>query len=166
MILYHGTTRILKVGDPVVADVAVSQYPEVVAELENKRALHLPSRSICVFAANTITAAHAYVKGQTDGLYGLLMGNDQLSIRIYEVEMEHSHAAPFCLVHEMRNRLKAGRGIDNLIAEYWKPQVEWNFLEYFGPSFVVRGEVLCPTYPDQLRFDTAYSADKERAKAI
>jgi hypothetical protein len=96
-----------------------------------------------------------------------MCGQGVNSCLIYEVEMEVFHRAPFGILHEISSRLKMGRSIDNLVAEYWDPKANWSFYEYFGPSFHVISQVQAADSLNELVVYTlSYGKDVELSKSF
>ncbi|MDA3307849.1 MULTISPECIES: hypothetical protein [Stenotrophomonas] len=156
--LFHATTSDLVAGNVITASSPTCYYLNVVAELERMRPPGLPSRSTCVFAADSAEAAARFLMSQP--------GVAQCDIKVYRVEMSVFHKAPLRLIHELHNRLRDEESITNLITEYWEPKAKWVFWEYFGPSFrVLETDIkwdLAKTYALGLKYDR----DVERSKTL
>jgi len=73
--------------------------------------------------------------------------------------MSHFHRAPFRIIHELQNRLDSSRAVERLVEEYWSPTKDWNFFEYFGPSFSVLEEMPPVSAKDLELFRYAYGID-------
>ncbi len=153
--LFHGTGTRLKDGELVVATYPCAYYPQAVAEIEKGRPTGRPSRSICLFAADTIVGATRFMDGQK-----------VFPSWIYEVEMDNYQCAPFRIAHEINLRLEAGKPVDKLVDEYWSPTLPWFFSEYFGPSFRVLREVQAAELVQLATFDLSYDRDIRLSKAI
>lgn len=155
MKLYHASVEPLKVGRVITANRPGSFYPEVVAELEKARPPTAPSRSICVFAADSPVKAARFMQGQTAG-----------SFHIYEVEMSDFWKGPICIVHEIDRRMKSDASYKGLVEEYWTSQPDWRFFEYFGPEFKILSAVPMPDEMEFFRFQLSYEADTRAVKSM
>ncbi|HBK43039.1 MULTISPECIES: hypothetical protein [unclassified Polynucleobacter] len=155
MRLFHGSRVALEFKEYRALNLT-SYYPDVVTALEKGRPIIKPSRSLCLFAADSAAWATRFMYGQ--GVNSSL---------IYEVEMEVFHRAPFGIVHEINSRLKVEGSIDNLVAEYWDPKANWSFYEYFGPSFRVISQVQAADSLNELTVCTlSYGRDTELSKSF
>lgn len=152
--LFHGSGSRLEEGKVITASYPCAYYPHVVTELEAGRPSGTPSRSICLFAADTAVGATRFMLGQKIDPFW-----------IYEVEMEGFQRAPFRITREIDLRLKAGRPVGNLVTEYWNPTANWFFNEYFGPSFEIIREVPAATIVELTVFDLRYGRDLNLATA-
>jgi hypothetical protein len=148
--LFHAALRELPAGQVVTAVAPVTYYPEVVSLLEGQRPAGLPSRSVCVFASDSPVAVTRFLLGQSVRLE---------DINLYEVTMDVYHEAPFRLIHELSKRIKTKSPVQKLIDEYWQPQKQWVFLEYFGPSFTVIGPAKPVSQIELLAFQIKYEVD-------
>lgn len=155
--LFHATSQSLSPGQIVAASAPGTYYPAVVGVLESKRPSHLPSRSVCVFASEKPAASSLFLAGQ---------GVAPSCIRLYRVEMSHFHRAPFRIVHELQKRLDSSRAVDRLVEEYWRPKENWNFFEYFGPSFIVLEEIPPVREMDLDLFRLAYGNDLQLSDTL
>lgn len=131
-ILFHATRSELEPGE-VVANAHTTFYPNVVALLESARPHNCPSRSKCLFAADTPEAAYTYLERQSR--------DDPSGIKIYRVQMDVYHRAPFRLIFELNERLQKAQPTEDLVEEYWSAHHPWVFWEYFGPSFIILDRV-------------------------
>ena len=156
--LFHATCSDLTIDDVITATSPTDYYPHVVAALEGMRPPGLPSRSTCVFAADSAEAAARFKLSQP--------GVAARDIRIYRVEMNVFHKAPLRLIHELHNRLKGGRDFSNLISEYWKPQKKWVFWEYFGPSFRVLETDIKYDSVKAYALGLSYESDLDQSKTL
>lgn len=155
MKLFHGTGTRLTDGVLITACNQCTYYPDAVKVLEKGRPTGRPSRSICLFATDTIAGATRFMFGQKVDPFW-----------IYEVEMVEFQRAPFRITDEIDQRLSAGTPVDKLVAEYWSPTDTWFFNEYFGPSFIVIREVPAAEIVELASFDLSYSRDLRMSKAI
>ena len=156
MILFHATRDTLQVGQVVTAQQETLFYPDAVAAFEHARPTDASSRSICLFAADTLIACCEFMRAQ-------LVGN----FRIYKVDMPKCSVGPFCIAHEVSARIKAGRPYEGLVDEYWAPGCEWNFLEYFGSQFSVLELIVdCPSLIESTSFRISYDADVAQVRRL
>jgi hypothetical protein len=151
--LYHATRRNLSSREIVSASEPTDYYPEVRDLLESRRLHNRPSRSICVFAAESAVAATEFMQAELRKL-----GKPENDFRLYRVEMNVYHRAPFRLIHELKKRLDTGGDVDSVLNEYWNPKHEWVFWEYFGPSLTVVEEVGPPDTIARVVFKLSYEA--------
>lgn len=154
MRLYHGSSSQLSLGQ-INASYPSKYYPNVVAELERSRPAQKPSRSICLFAADSIVGATSFMVSQKMDEYW-----------IYEVEMPEFHQAPFRLVHEIDTRIRAGAVFQKLVDEYWSPSIGWYFQEYFGPTIEVIRQVPAADLIELSVFNMNYFKDIEISKSL
>jgi len=73
--------------------------------------------------------------------------------------MDVYHKAPFRLIHELSKRLKDSLPTTNPVREYWNPTHNWEFWEYFGPSFNVLGRVDAVNSVEAYAFGLRYEND-------
>ena len=158
MLLYHATSTAFEFGTEVTARENVLWYPEVVEIIEKCRPIGKPSRSLCIFAVETVVAACAFYSAQP--------GYDPSAMRIFRVEMPTYHKAPFRLVHEISKRLASHHPTDALAAEYWAPTYEWFAWEFFGPTFNIIEEVAPATAKDIMLFKLSYDRDYRLAATL
>lgn|SRR5574337_556406 len=155
--LFHATLREFSAGEIVSATSQGGFYPEVIALLESRRPINLPSRSTCVFASDKAVASTRFLLGQ---------GAKLEDVKLYRVEMNLHHRAPFRVIHELDKRVKASGAVDALVSEYWNPQREWAFWEYFGPSLKVIEESPHVSQMDLYAFDIKYGHDVDLSGPI
>lgn len=155
MKLYHGTTQIFQTGQVIRATNQTAYYPEAVDVLENAKPSAAPSRRLCVFAADSPVAAASFMRSQ---------GVQDFSI--FEVEMPKFHRAPFCIIHELANRIKCGVPYYSLVQEYWTSKVQWKFYEYFGPEMIIMGKVDAPSTIEDAAFIMSYGGDKRMVSSL
>lgn len=151
MPLFHATYSSLSSGQEIVANSDCAYYPEVLTVLEPNRPPHSLSRLRCVFAADSVVAATTFLNSQNN--------SSASPIRVFEVAMPLHYKAPFRLIHEIGNRIKAGRPVESLVSEYWLPKHEWVFWEFFGPAFQVVREVPAATVVGMTVFKLSYNKD-------
>ena len=151
MKLYHGTMQTLDLDKEYPALKPTDYYVDVVRHIEAARPNAKPSRSLCRFAADSIVTASYYLTKQ--------IKDTNAQIRVYLVEMNSYHRAPFRLIHEIGKRLQKRQDVTKLIEEYWNPQNSWKFYEYFGPSFRVLSECATASEKDLQEFEFAYDHD-------
>jgi hypothetical protein len=152
MTLYHASRTQLSVGK-MSATHPCTTYPEAVTALEKSRPSDKPSRLICLFATDSVISATAFIASENvKGFW------------IYEVKMEGFHKAPFCITHEIEERIKSGKPFDKLVEEYWNPKEDWYFSEYFGPTFQIVQQVPPADNIELATFHLSY--DKDRLRAI
>lgn len=87
-------------------------------------------------------------------------------VRVYEVDMQSSHRAPFALIHQINKRLTGKKCCQTLVDEYWSPKREWVFWEVIGPSFVVLNEVLPACELHVELFTRRYSRDFDQVSLL
>lgn len=156
--LFHATRQKFSTGQVIPATTVTSYYPDVIALLEQHRPHNFPSRSICVFAAENSAASLKFLMSQN--------AHNAEEIRLYQVQMDIYHRAPFRVIHELHNRIKSSESTDKLVTEYWQPKHTWAFWEYFGPSFKVVEEIAHPNLVDICAFGLSYDKDVEFSKTL
>jgi hypothetical protein len=156
MKLYHGTTKHFEIGE-IVSGKENSAYIEASSLLELHRPSDRHSRNFSVFATIEPQWANLYIQAQP--------GNSEL-IQIYEVEMASPSSGPMSLVHKIHRGLEANMDCTSLVSEYWNPQHNWRFIEYFAPQFEILGEVECPDAITNNAAYISYDADRRKADQI
>jgi hypothetical protein len=156
--LFHATRRVFYAGEVVVADTQTHYYPEVLAMLEQHRPNCYPSRSICVFAADSAAASTKFLLSEP--------GVKADDIRVYRVHMNHYHRAPFRVIHELNKRIKSAGAVNQLIDEYWQPKQDWVFWEYFCGSFSVIEETKRATHAETYAFGIRYLRDVDLSATL
>lgn len=149
----HATLQEFPVGKIVEATTPSNYYPNVLTLLEQHRPHNFPSRSNCVFAADSPEASKRFLISQPNVR--------PEEIKIYQVQMDCYHKAPFRVIHELSNRIKSSGATDKLVNEYWQPKHDWVFWEYFGPSFTVLGELAQPNPVEVYAFGFSYEKDRK-----
>lgn len=152
MRLFHASVHSWRSREVITASCQTTYYPAVTAVLEAHRPAGLPSRSVCLFATETIVGATKFMESEKVWKPGSIG-----DFKVYEIEADGFHRAPFRLNHEIGKRLRDGQQVDALVAEYWNPTADWFFYEFFGPSFLVVQEVppaaTAAMYPFGLSYD-------------
>lgn len=157
-ILFHATRREFAPGDVIIANADSTYYPNVLSLLEASRPDGYPSRTRCVFAAESAAAAYRFLMSQPS--------EDTAEIRVYRVQMENFHKAPFRLIHELKKRLSASAPTDSAVAEYWSPSYDWVFWEYFGPSFEVIEKLDGVNSVEVFAFGIRYEKDSDFSESL
>lgn len=153
--LFHGTNFNLPLGETHRANRTVNHYSEVIQHYEAARPSNAPSRSICLFAADSPAAVATFMTGQK--IY---------PFHIFEVQATDFQRSPFRLTHEIYNRLNENKSFDKLISEYWQPVNTWFLYEYFGNEFLVVKKVPIPNEIELFSFQISYEKDIALAKSI
>jgi hypothetical protein len=156
MLLYHSTLNGYSPGDLIVASTPTPFYLEAVAELEGKRPPDRPSRSTCLFATDDLAFCY---------FFALRQQRDPSQIKIYEVEMDTYHQAPFAIVHWLQKRIQGGGALGRLTSEYWNPAEPWKFWEFFGPTMTVSRQVGAPAI-NQVMMLIKYQTESDRASSL
>jgi len=158
MPLFHATYSPLSPGQEIGPKAVRSYYPEVLDILEPERPPHSLSHLRCVFATDSVVAATTFLNSEHRDCVG--------PIRVFEVAMPLYHKAPFRLIHEIGERIKAGQPVESLVSEYWMPRHEWVFWEFFGPAFQVMQEVHAATVLEMTVFQLSYGKDLALSKSL
>ncbi|WP_159016604.1 hypothetical protein [Cognatiluteimonas profundi] len=156
MPLYHATLREYSAGQIVQATERSSFYPEALSALEVTRSQDVPSRSICLFAADNIEFSY---------LFALRQQWAKEKINIYEVDMDSSRKAPMAIVHALQRKIEKGLPTEKLTSEYWSPAQSWNFMEFFGPSMVVLRQMAIPSI-NEFALSARYHLEADRASQL
>lgn len=82
----------------------------------------------------------------------------------YAVSCANYSKAPMALVGVMEMAKGDATKLEEIVSEYWSPQKEWLFWEYFAPSMTVIGQVRWPAAVDVTIAKDVYARDRAHAK--
>jgi hypothetical protein len=158
---FHGSVTPLAIGATIGPPAWT--YSEIDRILDAGR-VRAPLKAGSVSAAPSIKDATAIAAIR---LYARAQPAPQGSIRVYEVKLEPSHAAPIALYEELRIRMLAGASLAPLIREYWLPTGIWQLKEILAPNFTIVRETPPPTERETyVRRWVHYNQDRARARAL
>lgn len=157
MRLYHASRLVYASSQVIAPSTNQSRFGHALPAIEAHRPNGAPSRSCCVFAAESPQAAFGIVEAESP---------EDVDLYVYEVDMPVAHRAPMRLISEIERRLARSKSADALIHEYWNPQYSWQLLEHFGPEFTVVGQVVVPSRAAISRFKLNYEKDVELSRHL
>ena len=102
MPLFHATDKAFTSGKTVQVQGASQYYSAAATVLDNGRPAKFPLRKDLMFAAEFLVAATAFCERQ---------GVPHKFVRVYKVDMQSSHRAPFALIHQINKRLTEKKAV-------------------------------------------------------
>jgi len=118
-------------------------------EADPGRPPNAPSRTACYFACENPENAVHFLEAEVRHAGRVLSG----PILAYQVDFPAGHhKGSMALIRAIEKRLGAGGSATKMIAEYWKPTLNWKFFEAFGPEMRILASVPVPSDPWGLAF--------------
>ena len=156
MELYHASRKEMDVGDYIVSSYTSDFYPEASEEMDSERPCGKPSRAEALYCSDIDEFAVFYL---------MLQEVPKDKIKLYKVEVNDFHKAPFSITNVINRRIETDQPRDLLIKEYWNPRKNWTYYEFLTLEFTIIEKLEIP-FVDEIAIRSRYGRDSDQAQQI